>query len=296
MATTHHKKLRFIFITCAVGEAFFRPVKQGMADAARMMGVECDFIGTEDVDLKAQAGMVTQAVTDGYDGIALNIIDPEVFNGVVADAIAKGLPVVAFNVDGTYGKGPHLSSINQNLYAAGRTVGKQAASALPDNVKVLLTVHSEGISALEDRLRGIQDILKTERNATWKVVVTGIHEEQAAEVIAKALKADPAMRAVLCTGQADTQGAGLAVERYFQHAGIYVAGFDLTPEILRMVKAGMIAFTIDQQPYVQGFYPVLQLAIYCRYGIKPSSMDAGATVITKNDVDRVMQLSAEGYR
>jgi len=63
-----------------------------------------------------------------------------------------------------------------------------------------------------------------------------------------------------------------------------------------MVKAGTIAFTVDQQPYVQGFYPVVQLALYCRYGIRPASQDAGATVITREDVDKVLKLSAAGYR
>lgn len=59
---------------------------------------------------------------------------------------------------------------------------------------------------------------------------------------------------------------------------------------------GVIKFTIDQQPYVQGFYPVVQLALYCRYGIKPPSMDAGATVITKSQAAGVMELKAKNYR
>jgi simple sugar transport system substrate-binding protein len=63
-----------------------------------------------------------------------------------------------------------------------------------------------------------------------------------------------------------------------------------------MVKAGTIAFTIDQQPYIQGFYPVVQLAFYRRFGIFPSRIDAGATVITKEEADRVIELSAAGYR
>jgi simple sugar transport system substrate-binding protein len=296
MQKSQKEKLRFVFITCAVGEAFYTPVKKGMMDAAELMGVTSDFIGTEDVDLKVQAGMVTRAVADGYHGIALNIIDAEAFIHVIADAMTKRVPVVAFNVDATYGKGPHLSAINQNLYEAGRTVGRNAARVLPAHVKALMTVHSEGISALEDRLRGIQDVLKEERHASWKVIVTGVDPEQAAAYITDALRADPQIQAVLCTGQADTEGAGLAVERNFKNAGYYVAGFDLSPAILRGVKTGRIAFTIDQQPYAQGFYPVVQLALYCRYGIKPSSLDAGATVIAKDDVGRVMQLSAAGYR
>jgi simple sugar transport system substrate-binding protein len=289
-------RLRFLFISCAVDEAFYDPVKKGVRDAAALMDVSAEFVGTEDVDLNAQAAMVAKAVADGYDGIALNVIDAKAFNGVVADAMAAGVPVVAFNVDGTYGRGPHLSSINQNLYEAGRTAGARAAAGLPDRVRVLMTVHSEGISALEDRLRGLQDVLKERKAATWEILVTGIDPEKAATAIARALRANPDIKAILATGQADTEGAGLAVEREFGGSGYYVAGFDLSPGILRLVKAGTIAFTIDQQPYVQGFYPVIQLALYVRYGLRPSSQDAGATIITAADVDAVLKLSAAGYR
>lgn len=290
------KKLRFLFITCSVGEDFFRPVQTGMRDAAALLGVDCEFIGTEDVDLAAQVGMVRKAVADGYDGLALNIIHPTAFNPAVAEARQAGIPVVAFNVDATYGRGPQLSAIHQDLHKAGRSVGERAAAALPDGVKVLMTVHSEGISALADRLRGIQEVLREKRNARWTVIVTGIQPEGAAALITRALAADPDLQAVLATGQADTQGAGWAVERAAQARNVYVAGFDLSPEILRLVKSGTIAFTVDQQPYLQGFYPVLQLTHYLRYGLRPASVDAGATIISQEDVERVTRLSAEGYR
>ncbi|MBX3751313.1 MAG: substrate-binding domain-containing protein [Opitutaceae bacterium] len=290
------KRLRLVFITCAVGEDFFKPVQKGMRDAAALLDADCTFIGTEDVDLEAQVGMVRQAIADRVDGIALNIIHPTAFNAAMTEAGAAGIPVVAFNVDATYGRGPHLSAVHQDLYKAGRAVGERAAAALPDGVKVLMTVHSEGISALEDRLRGLQDVLREMRHARWTLAVTGIHPEGAADVIARALAADPEITAVLATGQADTQGAGWAAERAAAGRRPYAAGFDLSSEILRMVKCGAIAFTVDQQPYLQGFYPVLQLTQYLRYGLRPASVDAGATIITRDDVDRITQLSAAGFR
>jgi simple sugar transport system substrate-binding protein len=127
-------------------------------------------------------------------------------------------------------------------------------------------------------------------------VVTGIVPEKAVEVVARALKANPEIKGVLCTGQVDTEAAGLAIEREFKERGCVAAGFDLSPVILRLVQAEVIKFTIDQQPYIQGFYPVVQLALYCRYGIRPSSMDAGAGIITKENVAKVMELSKSGYR
>jgi len=286
-------RLRFIFITTCIESRFFDPVIKGMNDAAMMLGVDCSFTGTEGVDLEAQAQMVRQAIQDGYDGIALNIIDPVAFDDVVQEAMDKGIPVVAFNVDDHATPNARLSAVCQQLYNAGQTLGKKALDYVPPGSHILMTVHAEGVSALEDRLRGAQDVLR-DKNITWTVAVTGNTAEQSARSISKELKANPRIRHVLCTGQADTEGAGLAVENSFPE--YTVAGFDLSPNTLRLIRAGHIRFTIDQQPYVQGFYPVVQLTQYCRYGILPSDMDSGATIIDNNNVDRVMNLCEQKYR
>jgi simple sugar transport system substrate-binding protein len=44
--------------------------------------------------------------------------------------------------------------------------------------------------------------------------------------------------------------------------GIKAGGFDLTEETQKLLQEGNIEFTIDQQPYLQGFLPVLQLLMW----------------------------------
>ena len=53
---------------------------------------------------------------------------------------------------------------------------------------------------------------------------------------------------------------------------------------------------IDQQPYLQGFLPVIQLALNIRYGIRPAAVDAGAAIIERENVDSILDLSRAGYR
>ena len=288
--------LRFVFISCCVDEEFFDAVKKGMRDAAALMSVDCSFIGTEDVDISEQIAMVRNAIADKYDGIALNIIDITAFDEVVHEAAGKGIPVVGFNVDTASPLNKRLSNVCQDLYQAGCTLGQHINPYIPDHAQILVTLHSEGISALEDRRRGALDALQ-EKKVRSRSIVTGIEPRAAAEKIAGELSDSPDTRVILCTGQADTEGAGLAVEELLsEQSGFTVAGFDMSPEILRLVKKGIIQFTIDQQPYVQGFYPVMQLTQYCRYGILPSDMNAGATVVRQDDVDRLLELNKAGYR
>jgi simple sugar transport system substrate-binding protein len=289
------RPLRLAFITCAVSAKFFEPVKKGVNDAAKVMGVHCDFIGTEGVDVQAQAAIVTQAVADGYDGIALNIIDPVAFDEVIRQAIEKDVPVVGFNIDDHATPNARLSCVNQRFYEAGQSLAKYVQPNIPENAHVLMTMHDEGVSALEDRLAGLQEALK-QKQVRWTVIVTGNESVKGAEVIAAALKENPDIRIILGTGQSDTEAAGRAIVKYFLNKGYWSAGFDLSQKILSLIQQGHIRCTVDQQPYIQGFYPVIQLTLYLRYGIMPSDIDAGTAIINKSNVEQVIVLTKQKYR
>ncbi|MFC1635433.1 substrate-binding domain-containing protein [Planctomycetota bacterium] len=293
--TESGSSLRLAFITCAEDAKFFEPVKKGMNDAARIMGVECDFLGTKGVDVKAQVELVRLAVANGYDGIALNIIDPRAFDEVVRKAIEEGVPVVAFNVDDHLTPNARLSSVNQKLFEAGEALAGHLLPHIPNNAHILMTMHDEGVSALEDRLRGEQMILM-KKNVRWTVLVTGNDPVKGAGVIAKALKEHPDIRIVLGTGQSDTEAAGRAIEKYFPNKDYWSAGFDLSSKTLQLIQKGHIRCTVDQQPYIQGFYPVIQLTQFLRYGIVPSDINAGAAIIDQANVEQVIELTKQKYR
>jgi simple sugar transport system substrate-binding protein len=294
-ATAGETPLRFAFITSCKDAPFYDPIKKGMHDAAEKMHVTCDWLGTKGVDIPAEVAVVRRAVADGYDGIALAIIDAKAFDEVVAEAIKRGVPVVAFNVDDTATPNARLSGISQRFVEAGAALAIRVAADIPKNAHVLATFHDRGISALDERLKGMQEALK-EKNLHWEVLVTGFDAAKAEKIIADALEKDPEIRVVFGTGQADTEAAGRVIERQFADRGCWAAGFDLSPETLRLIKAGPIRCTVDQQPYIQGFYPVVQLAQYLRYGIRSSNIDAGATIVDRTNVDRVIELATKKYR
>jgi simple sugar transport system substrate-binding protein len=295
IAEAQDTKLKLAFITCARDAQFFIPVKKGMNEAAEMMGVCCEWLGTEGVDLAAQAKFLQQAVKDGYDGVAFNIIDPEAFDEVIQEAIDAGVPVVGFNVDDHATPNARLSSVNQRLYEAGKSLGQHVFSHIPDGSQVLLTKHDEGVSALDDRARGIQDALRG-KDIQWQILITGNDAVEGAGVVAETLEANPDIRLVLNTGQADTEATGRALEAMVKSTTCWTAGFDLSPKTLQLIQDGYIFCAIDQQPYIQGFYPVVQLTHYLRFGIMPSDMDAGAAIVDQTNVDQVMELVKQQYR
>ena len=289
------KELRLAFVTCSLEAKFFEPVKKGMRDAASMLGVECEFLGTAGVDIPGQIAIMRKAVEEGCDGIALNIIDPLAFDEVIEETVDKGIPVVGFNVDDHGTPNARLSSVNQGLYEAGFRLGEFLLPEIQSGSRILMTLHDRGISALEDRLAGIKKALEA-KNVESLVVITGNDSLEGAEVIAETLKRNPEIRIVLSTGQADTEAAGRAIEKYFSGQGYWAAGFDLSPKTLQLIRDGHIRCTVDQQPYIQGFYPVVQLTLYLRYGIIPSDVDAGAAIIDRDNVEQVAELAEKNIR
>lgn len=127
-------------------------------------------------------------------------------------------------------------------------------------------------------------------------MVTGIDPDKAAALITAVLQDNPEIKTVLATGQADTEGAGIFFETAGDSAGFFRAGFDLSPRIIQFIKKGIVHCTIDQQPYIQGFYPVVQLAHACRLGLKPVDIDSGAGLVTRENADLVGGLCNAGYR
>jgi simple sugar transport system substrate-binding protein len=68
---------------------------------------------------------------------------------------------------------------------------------------------------------------------------------------------------------------------------VQAGGFDLEPQTLTAIKAGQIAFTIDQSPYLQGFLPTLYLYLFQLSGglVSPPTTDTGLKFVVKGNVD-----------
>ena len=266
---------KLLLLTFCVEQDFFVPVRAGMDEAAKRMGALCEMRGVEGLDNARQIEMLLRAAEGEYDGIAVNIPCMEGFDRALR-AVSARVPVVGFNDDVRGAGDSRMAHVSQKLYQAGVTLGQRAAGAIPVGSEILITLHSNDTAALFARRDGMLHAL-SERHVTAHELVTTTDPALSADMIEAALKKNPNIRAVLATGQADTQGAGLAKSRMGIDA--YVCGFDLSDEIRRMIAMKIIDFTIEQQPYAQGFYPVVMLVNYLRHGLIPTDIDAGAIVV-----------------
>ena len=71
--------------------------------------------------------------------------------------------------------------------------------------------------------------------------------------------------------------------------------FDLAGNIA--TRDGKMLFLIDQQPYLQGYLPVVMLVQHDKYAVIPAGVvGTGPGFVTPDNAARVIDLSAKGFR
>jgi len=84
-----------------------------------------------------------------------------------------------------------------------------------------------------------------------------------------------------------TPALAKAVAQLGQTGKICAYGFDLGPVQQDAIRAGDLTGSLGQQPFLQGFWPVMQLYLQIDRGISAANLDTRAQLVTKADVENV---------
>jgi simple sugar transport system substrate-binding protein len=288
------KKLKFVVITHATAVPFFVPVRKGAEDAGKLVGADVVYTGPAGFDIQKQVEFMKSAIAQRVDGIACTLPDPTAFNDVVQEAMSKGIPVIAINADAP--NSGRLSYIGQGNYEAGRSMGKEIVKLLPRGGDVILGIHTAGAENLEARIKGVKDVLDERGGFKYRVVATGTDLVRAESLLGSALQANPNVNGMFGVEDITGIAIGHIIERQRLKGKVVGGGFDLVSEILDAIENGNMQFTIDQQPYLQGFQGVMELYLYNMYKISPCDINTGIAPVTAANVRAVKDLAGKGYR
>jgi len=89
----------------------------------------------------------------------------------------------------------------------------------------------------------------------------------------------------------DTMNCGILSRQHDLAAkGVHAGGYDLLPRSLEAVRDGFLDFVMDQQPYLQGFYTVMEMFAYKVSGglVGPADINTGLKFVTKDAVGQYM--------
>jgi simple sugar transport system substrate-binding protein len=278
----NHKNYKFVFVNHVTTNPFFTPTQYGAADACKLLGCSYQWTGSENSNVSQMVNAINTAVTSGADGIAVALLDLHAFNAPVEAAIKAGIPVVAYNADAV--GNARLAYIGQDLKKAGEKMGERIKAAVGSG-EVGLFIATPGSANLQPRIEGAEKVLKG-TGITTHAIATGAavtQEEPAIEAWYQSHKNAKGMYAV---DGGSTESLAKVMQKLGLAGKVHAGGFDLTEQTQKLLSEGDIEFTIDQQPYLQGFLPVLELFMYKVSGTLTgmAEVDTGLKFLDKETV------------
>ena len=248
-----------MFVNHALTNPFFVPAKYGSHDAASLLGVTVEWTGSTSSDVGEMVKAMRRAIDTGADGIAVSIVDPEAFDRPTALALRRGIPVVSYNADGAKANS-RLAYIGQDNYKSGLELGAHIVT-LVERGDVYLFIATPRQQNIQPRIDGALDAIRDSgRPIRAHVVASGVEVGEERKRIEATYQANTKLRGLFAVDAGSTAGVAEVMRRHGLHArGVRAGGYDLLPTTLQAIHDRDLDFTIDQQPYLQGFLPVQQL-------------------------------------
>jgi len=290
-----HKRWKIVFVNHVTTNPFFVPTQYGIQDACGLFGMDYQWTGSATSDAGEMVRAVNAAIAAKADAIAVPIVDPTAFNKPVQAALDAGIPVFAYNADAPRGStNPRLAYIGQDLYLSGYQMGERIAK-LVDSGLVALFIATPGQLNIQPRLDGASDaIKKSGKKIEVQTVATGATVNEELSKIKSFYLGHQNLKGMFAVDAGSTQGvAEVMKESNLPAKGVHGGGFDLLPRTIQLIHDGYLDFTIDQQPYVQGFYTVTEAFVYLASGglVGPGNINTGLKFVTKSSVDPYLNTS-----
>ncbi|HEX4361103.1 MAG TPA: substrate-binding domain-containing protein [Pseudonocardia sp.] len=250
------------------GDSFWDKIRAGAEAAAKQEGITLKYSNNNDAG--QQATLVQNAIDSKVDGLAVTLAFADQVGPAAQKAVQAGIPVVAFNSGISdyqkYGIGMYFGS-DEDL--AGQSAGQKMTAA--GGGKAICVVQEQGSVALEARCAGVK---KTFPN-TENLQVNGADLPSVQQTIGAKLQQDPSISYIVTLGAPIALAALQAKQGANSQAKVVT--FDLNADVAKDIQAGTIEFSIDQQPYVQGYMAVTSLWLNLTNG---NDIGGGKPVLT----------------
>jgi len=287
------------------GGSFESVVYRGAKAAEEDLGCKVDYVWSGWLPDKMVA-QFKDAVAKKPDGIAI-MGHPGVaaFAPLVDEAEAKGIIVTSQNttlpaIEEKY-KDKGFGYVGQELYASGVMLAKGAAqrAGLKKGDRAMVW----GLAGQETRglrTKGCVDALKEMGVTVDYLEISDAINSDAAQgtpVITSYIASKPDVKMIITDHGNLTSTLGTFFKASNKKPGeIFGAGFDLSSATTQAIKEGWVGAVLDQQPWLQGYLPIVQICLTKKYGFAGLHIDTGAAIIDKASIDFVAPLAEKGIR
>lgn len=220
----------------------------------------------------------------------------DILGPLIDEARRKGIIVTTQNIDLPLSRAKYTKDgfgyVGQFLYESGEMLGKgllRKFSFKPGDEAIVLTRDlADGTPYM--RTAGLTDALNA-GGLKIKIRQNPYPEEEQEQLIFDLVKEYPEVK-LIAAGGSDAPGIlATALSKVTDNPGdIIGAGFDLSPKTIQGIQDGYIGMVHDQQPYLQGYLPVLQVCLSKLYRFGGVVVNTGSGLVDASNIDVIADL------
>lgn len=287
------------------GCPFASVVYRGAKAAEEDLGPDVTYVWS-DWNPEKMISQFKEAIAAAPDGIAImGHPGEDAFAPLVDEAESKGIIVTSQNTDLPSIEAKYVAKgfgyVGQGLYTSGLALGKMSIQKWDlkagDRALVwgLLSQEMRGL-----RSKGCIDSLE---EAGLVVDYLEITDEINADatlgvpVVTGYVSANPDVKLIITDHGGLTSTVGTyAKASKLEPGDVKFAGFDLSSASVDAIRSGYLGLILDQQPYLQGYLPILQICLTKTYQFAGLHIDTGSGFVDETNVEVLAGLAEEGIR
>ncbi|MCD7726242.1 MAG: LacI family DNA-binding transcriptional regulator [Clostridiales bacterium] len=265
------KNLKLGVILLGLSNPFYDDVLEGVRQkAAELEGYNCTvFIRQTEYSLPQQLLAIEELLQEGINGLAISPYNDSLIRDKIALLYEQGIPVVTLNTDIENSK--RIAYVGSNYYRSGQTAAGLMRLMTTGAVRTGIVSGSRNILCHTERIAGFQNVLRAYPRITIADTITNNDDE----VESYALTNDMLLRHpeinALYFSAGGVYGGCRAVLSAGRDKDITIIANDMVAATQEFMQKGLIAATICQQPFLQGYNPLTILFTYLTTGELPSS-------------------------
>lgn len=265
------KNLRLGVILLGAGNPFFDDVLLGVREKEQeLAGYNCSvLIRQTEYSLKQQLDAIDFLLAEGIDGLAISPYNDNAVREKIDSLCGQGIPVVTLNTD--IENSSRLAYVGSNFYRSGEAAAGLMRLMTKGEVHVGIVSGSQNILCHTERIAGFSHVIGSSPNIHIEDIVNNNDDDKVSCELTKKLLTDhPEINAFYFTA-GGVYGGCQAIESFSPKSDMTVITNDLVPTTREYMQKGLIAATICQQPFQQGFQPLALLFSYLTTGETPAS-------------------------
>ena len=281
------RDVRIAVILHALNSSFFFTIQDGAIAAGEDLNIHVSVMAPAVPDsLAEQVAMIESAIAAGYHGIATTLWDPDGFNSVIQRAQAEGIAFIGINQDAP--DSGRSVFIGQDMEPGGYALGRYMfENVMGGSGSFIITSCAPANTALIERADGIMRAAEAFPNIEFVDLIDITTDLTTAfGIIENAFIAHPDVDAFIGV-DVFSEAIGTFIASQGLQGQVFGGGFDLTEGTLAHISDNAMQVTVGQNPFLQGWYPVVNLYQHLVHGFDLINIDTGAFVVTAANVDRV---------